>query len=89
MGGKMHEELFANMPPLTRAKIELAMRDPDVNKWVRDMTVENWMDGYSKAVEEFSIWKDGQQTIGVMKLNPKEIIEKKRADLVAHLGGLP
>lgn len=45
-----------------------------------------YMKGYEQAVSDFSVWKDGRQTIGVMQYDPKQVVAEKREALRLEMG---
>jgi hypothetical protein len=70
--------LFEGMTEAAIAEVKEALKNPVVGPWVRNIAIENWMGGYQKAVEEFSIWRDGKQYIGVLEDDPKAVIQRER-----------
>lgn len=73
--------LFDKMPPHVVAEIKAKMSQSSQ----KSFALESWMEGYAEAVRDFSVWKDGKQTIGVMQLDPKQVIADKRRDVLEIL----
>lgn len=42
-----------------------------------EVRAEGYQQGYTEAVTDYGIWKDGQQTIGCLETPVKEVLKKK------------
>lgn len=72
------DELLDKLDPHTRAEIKAKLSRASTKMFIADI----WMEGYAAAVQDFSIWKDGRQTIGVGQLDPKQVIAEKRIEVI-------
>ena len=73
----MDQYLFDKLPPEVRE----AARQSDI----RLSIVESYMCGFEDAVNAYSIWKNGRRTIGVMEMDPTDVINSKREQLLNSL----
>lgn len=70
-------QLFDKMDPHARHEIEAKVSERSREAFA----VEAYMAGYSQAVYDFAIWRNGEQLVGALGRHPQVVINEKRRQI--------